>query len=155
MNRVKQFLYYIAFQEESIITFNASGMVLAIQYDASYLSEINAHSRAGGHHLLSNEEEKTPNNGAVLKISKITRNVLSSTAEAEFRVLFFDAKTTVPMRKTFKEIGHPRPQTTIQTDNKIADVIISNKIAVKATKSIDMKFHWLQYKDNQEQFRYF
>ena len=39
MKRVKTFLDYAASQEEAIITFNASGVVLEIHSDASYLSE--------------------------------------------------------------------------------------------------------------------
>ena len=60
MKRVKQFLDYAASQEEAIITFNVSGMVLEIHSDSSYLSVKNACSRVGGHHFLSNDEEPPP-----------------------------------------------------------------------------------------------
>ena len=109
MKRVKQFLDYAASQEEAIITSNASGMVLEIHSDASYLSKKNAHSRAGGHQLLSNNEEPPPNNGSVLKLSTIIRNVMSSASEAEIGALFLNAKTAVPMRKKLEEIGNPQP----------------------------------------------
>ena len=82
LKRVKQFLDYAATQEEAIITYSASNMVLSIHSDASYLSENNARSRAGGHHYLSNHDKNPPNNGAVLNISQIIRNVMSSAAEA-------------------------------------------------------------------------
>ena len=49
MKWVKKFLDYVAFKEEAIITFNYSGMVLAIHSNASYLSGKNARSRAVGH----------------------------------------------------------------------------------------------------------
>ena len=83
MKRVKQFLDYAASQEEAIITFSASNMVLNIHSDASYLSEKNARSRAGGHHFMSNNDENPPNNGAVLNISQIIRTVISSADEAK------------------------------------------------------------------------
>ena len=95
--------------DEAVITYNTSDMVLAIHSDASYLSEANARSRAGGHHFLSNNTENPPNNGAVLNISTIIKNVMSSAAEAELGTLFLNAKTAVPMRKTLKELGHPQP----------------------------------------------
>ena len=43
---------------------------------------------------------------------------MSSVAEAELGALFLNAKSSVPMRKTLKEIGHNQTQTPIQTDKK-------------------------------------
>jgi hypothetical protein len=48
MQKCKQFLDYVASQEEAVLTFRASDMILAIHSDASYLSEAKARSRAGG-----------------------------------------------------------------------------------------------------------
>ena len=47
MARCKQFLDYVASQEDAIITYHASGMVLAGHSNTSYLSEKEAWSRAG------------------------------------------------------------------------------------------------------------
>ena len=69
--------------------------------------------------------------------------------------IIFNSKTEVPMRKTLEYLVHPQPRTPIQTYNKISDGLINNKIDAKATKSIGMKFNWLQYRYIQEQFRYF
>ena len=49
MKKCKQFLDYAASQEEAIIAYKKSDMVLSIHSDASYLSELKARSRAGGH----------------------------------------------------------------------------------------------------------
>ena len=54
MNSAKQFLDYVASQEDAILTFNASETVLAGHSDVSYLSKPNVCSRAGGHLFLSN-----------------------------------------------------------------------------------------------------
>ena len=43
------FLDYAASQEEAIITYHASAMVLECHSNASYLSETGERSRAGGH----------------------------------------------------------------------------------------------------------
>ena len=117
MKKVWQFLDYAASQEEAIITYNASDMVLSVHSDASYLSERNAHSRAGGHHYLSNDEPTPPNNGAVLNLSQIIKNVMSSAAEAELGALFINAKTAVPTQQTLIKMGHPQPRTPKQTDS--------------------------------------
>ena len=104
---------------------------------------------------MSDNSDVPPNNGAVLNILQIIRNVMSSAAEAELGALFVNAKTAVPIRKTLEELGHPQPRTPIQTDNSTAHGLINNKIIAKATKSIDMNFHWLRCRDSQGQFRYY
>ncbi len=58
-------------QEEAILTYRASVMVLAIHSDASNLSEPKVHSRAGGHMIMAGNEEIPFNDGAVLNISQI------------------------------------------------------------------------------------
>jgi hypothetical protein len=95
MTLCKQFLDYIASQDEAILTFKASDMVLAIHSDASYLSEPKARSRAGGHMFMASDDEIPKNNGAVLNILHIICAVMSSTAEAGLGTLFINAKAAV------------------------------------------------------------
>ena len=155
MKKIKQLLDYIASQEEAVITYRASDMILAIHSDASYLSEAKARSRAGGHHFLSENVVFPPNNGAVLNISTIIRAVMSSAAEAELGALFLNAKAAIPIKITLEEMGHNQPQTPIQTDNSTAQGVITNKIQPKATKAMDMRFHWLRDREAQGQFRFY
>jgi hypothetical protein len=72
------FLDYAASQEDTIVTYQASNMRLAIHSDASYLSEPKAHCRAGGHLFMAGTEDIPINNGAVLNILQIIRAVMSS-----------------------------------------------------------------------------
>ena len=65
-NVLKQLLDYCSTQEEAIITYNASKMILAVHSDAGYANEKKSRSRAGGHLFLSNDENFPPNNGAIL-----------------------------------------------------------------------------------------
>jgi hypothetical protein len=53
MELCKKFLDFMATQEEAILTYHVSEMVLAIHSDASYLSEPKARSRAGGHMFMA------------------------------------------------------------------------------------------------------
>jgi hypothetical protein len=122
MTLCKLFLDYMASQEEAVLTYKASDMVLVIHSDASYLSDPKARSRAGGHMFMSANNEIPTNNGAVLNISQIIRAVMSSAAEAELGALFINAKTAVSMRHTLEELATPnhehqfrritKPQTT-------------------------------------------
>ena len=144
MKLCKLFLDYMASQEEPILTYKASNMVLAVHSNASYLSEPKACSRAGGHMFMSSNDEIPQNNGAILNILQIIRAVMSSAAEAELGALFINAKTAVSMRHTLVELGHPQPRTPIQTDNKTANDLLTNQIMPKALKAMDMRFHWLR-----------
>ena len=155
MKRCKQFLDYAASQEDAILTYRASDMILAIHSDASYLSEPKARSRAGGHFFLSSDEDIPRNNGAVLNISQVIKAVMSSAAEAEMGALFINAKTAVPIRTTLVEMGHAQPRTPLQTDNSTAHGVLTNIIMPKATKAMDMCFHWLRCRSAQGQFRYY
>ena len=68
---VMQLLDYLAMQEEAIITYNVSDMILQVHSDAGYANEKGAQSRAGGHFFLSNSNSSAPNNGAILTMSTI------------------------------------------------------------------------------------
>jgi hypothetical protein len=151
----KKFLDFMATQEEAVLTFRASNMVLAIHSNALYLSKPKSRSRAGGHMFMTGNEEIPINNGAVLNISQIIRAVMSSAAEAELGALFINAKTAVAMRQTLIELGHPQPRTPMQTDNAIAHALLTNKIQPKKLKAMDMSFRWLKCREAQGQFRYY
>ncbi len=66
MTNIKQFLDYATTHPNAIITYHASNMVLTAHSDASYLSEANAQSRAGGHFFMSNDTPRPPNDNGVL-----------------------------------------------------------------------------------------
>jgi hypothetical protein len=153
MEKVKQFLDYASTQEDAVITYKASDMVLAIQSDASYLSEPKARSRAGGHFFMSANEEDPRDNGAVHTVAKIIKAVMSSAAEAELGGLFINAKMAVPIQTTLEELGHKQPLTPMQTDNSTACGVANNEIQPKATKAMDMRFYWLKDREQRKQFR--
>ncbi len=78
MKEVKQLLDYCACQEEAIITYRTTKMILAVHGDAGYL-----------------DVQYLPNNGAVLNISKVIDAVVSLAAEAKLGALFINAQETV------------------------------------------------------------
>jgi hypothetical protein len=93
---VHQFLHYATTHPNAIITYRASDMVLAGHSNASYLSETNARSRAGGHFFMSNNNATPSNSGAILTISQIIKAVMSSTAKAEIRALYINCREAIP-----------------------------------------------------------
>jgi hypothetical protein len=76
MKQTRQLLDYIASQEDAVITYQASDMILAVHSDTSYLSEPKARSHAGGHFFLSTSADISPNNGAILNLAYIIKHVM-------------------------------------------------------------------------------
>ncbi len=57
---IKQLLDYCATQEEAVIAYKASKMILAVHSDNGYCNKKNSQSQAGGHFPLSNNNEHPP-----------------------------------------------------------------------------------------------
>ncbi len=129
-------------------------MVLAGHSDASYLSETNAQSRAGGHLFMSNDDAIPSNNGVILTISQIIKAVMSSAAEAKIGALYINCKGAIPARHALEFLGHKQPPTPMQTDNTTALGVVNNNV-MKTLKSMDMKCHWLRCQINQRQFHHY
>ncbi len=153
MQQTLQLLDYLAMQEEAILSYHTSDMVLALHRDKSYLSKPKAQSQASGHFFLSSNTTVPPNNGAILNIAHIIKTVMSSATEAELAGLYIMACKAVYIRIILEELGHIQPPTPLQTDNAIADGIINSKMQPKQTKAMEMRFHWLRDQKCQRQFR--
>jgi hypothetical protein len=104
---IQQLLDYCAMQEEPVIAYKASKMILAIHSDAGYCNEKNSRSQAGGHFSLSNNDKHPPNNGAILTIAMIIKAVMSSAAEAELGALYLNACKAVYLQQILTKMGHP------------------------------------------------
>jgi hypothetical protein len=140
MAKATQFLDYAATHPNSIVTYHASNMVLAGHSNASYLSESNACSQAGGHFFMSNNTTKPPNNGTILTTAQIIKSVMSLATEAEVGALYINCRVAVPARHTLEFMGHPQPPTPMQTDNTTALGVVNDNI-LKKLKLMDMKYH--------------
>eukprot|EP00804_Cyclotella_cryptica_P012280 CCRYP_013858-RA/>CCRYP_013858-RA protein AED:0.31 eAED:0.31 QI:0/0/0/1/0/0.5/2/0/562 len=143
MTQTLQLLDYLATQEEAVLTYHASDMILAAHSEASYLSKPHACSHTGGHFFLSSTADIQPNNGAILNIAHIIKHVMASATEAELAVLFITTREAVYIRIILMELGHKQPAKPIQTDNAMAEAVTNGKVQPKRTKAMDMCFHWL------------
>ncbi len=131
MRQTLQLLDFLATQEDAVLSYHASDMVLAVHSNASYLSKPKARSRASGHFFFSRDTTVPPNNGTVLNIAHIIKNIMSLATEAELAGLYIMACETVYIRIILKELGHKQPPTTLQTNNAMADTILNGKIQPK------------------------
>ena len=154
MAKIKQFLDYAATHPDAIVTYHPSNMVLAAHSDASYLSEINARSRAGGHFFMSDDTPSPANNSAIHTTAQIIKAVMSSAAEAKIGALYINCREAVPARHTLEFLGHAQPPTPMQTDNTTALGVVNNNV-MKKLKAMDMKYHWLRDRIVQKQFRHY
>ena len=146
LDQTYSLLDYLVTQEEAILSYNTSNMVLAVHSNASYLSKPQARSRAGDHFFLSNNTTIPQNNGAVLNIAHIIKHVMSSATEAEL------AGQAIYIKIVLEELGHKQPKTPLQTNNSMAEAVTNGKIQPKYTKAMDMRFHWLRDQECQDQF---
>jgi hypothetical protein len=120
--KVIKLLNYCNTHPETKIRYHASEMILHNHSDASYLSENEAKSIARGFFYVDSntKNDKKLTNGAILIISKVLKNVMSSAAEAEIGAVFINAKEGAVLRKTLEELGHKQPPTPMETDNTTA-----------------------------------
>jgi hypothetical protein len=151
---LEYFLNYCATHPEAEIIYRACEMILTIDSDAAYQVASKSRSRASGYHYLGNLDGKLFN-GAIFILAKIIKSVMQSAAEAECGGLYMNAKEAVPMRITLEELDHPQPATPMRTDNSTADGIMNKTVKQKQSKSMDMRFYWLQDRVEQGQFRVF
>ena len=103
---VNKFLDYCAIHPNAGVIFVASDMMLALHSDASYLSEPKSKSRAAGNVFLGKINNESFNNGAIMTLSKIIKHVMSSVSEAETASIFYNCKSTLPLRVSLEEMGH-------------------------------------------------
>jgi hypothetical protein len=131
-------------------------MILHVHSDASYLTEPEARSRAGGHFFLSNDPQSEPIlNAPILSLVKVIRAVMSSAAEAELGATFYNCKEAVPLRTALIELGHQQPATPVQVDNATAVGIANRTVKQIRSRAMDMRFYWLQDRIDQNQFHIF
>jgi hypothetical protein len=146
-----QMLDYLVTHPDATIRYHASGMILHIHSDASYLSVSNARSRLRGLFFLGNKPpDQDKLNGSILIVSSVIKNVVDSTAEAEVGVCFHNAQSGAPLRVALTELGHIQPPTPLGTDNSTAFGILNEKIKQKRSKAMDMRYHWLTDRVNQK-----
>ena len=155
MENIKLFLDYAASHQDAILTYQANDMVRIIHSNASYLSELKARSRAGGHFFMSSDVTNPRNNGAVLNIAQLIKPVMSSAAEAELGALYINVREAVPVHQLLTEMGHIQQLTHIQPDNSTACGVVNSNIQPWQTKAMDMRFHWLRCREAQHQFCYY
>ena len=152
---VDRFLQYAATYPNGKLTFWPSDLVLFVHSDASYASETNSRSRAGGFFYLGWRHISGNNqiNGGLGSLSKIMPNVLSSAAESEYASLFMNARRACIFQNILADLGFPQVETEIWTDNSTASNAANKSIRIRRLQSTAMRYHWIQDRIAAGQFK--
>ena len=153
---MNQLLDYCHTHPDAKVRYHASDMILHIHSDASYNSEAKSRSRAGRHFYLGNTASVCPtmhNDGAILNTSTIMCNVMASASEAKCGALFNNTKESVSLRTTLHKMGHPQPPTPVEVNNSTAAGFANKKIKQQKSKSMDMRYYWIQDRVAQKHFQ--
>jgi hypothetical protein len=141
---VDRFMAYASRFPNSKLCIRASDMKLYGHSDASYLSEPNARSRAGGYLYLGKCTPGEIPNAAINYFSVVISTVVTSATEAEYAALFMTGQAAVSIRNTLVDLGYPQGTTEFICDNKCAVGIATNTLKLKRSKTIDMRYHWIR-----------
>ena len=114
---IDRFLQYASKYPNAGQRIRASKMVLLTHSDASYHSESEARSRAGGHIYFGDHQNDTAPNAAVSNISVIIPTVAASAVEAEYASSFIvgQAATSIII-----DLGYPQHTIHMTSDNSCA-----------------------------------
>jgi hypothetical protein len=149
---VTQLLNYAATNPDAVLQYHTSDMVLHVHSNASYQSESQSRSRAGGFFFLISADPghvatpdpshpPPPINGTVHVPCTILKVVVSSAAEAELGALLHNGKEATWLQTTLTDMGHRQPPTPIQTDNSCAAGIANATVKQRHSKATDMRFY--------------
>jgi hypothetical protein len=130
-------------------------MILNIHSNASYLSELNVHSRACGHFFVGwspKDGDPIKLNGAFFTLCTILRFVVASVAEAELGGLFLNCKEGIIFQLTLEELGHPQPRTSVHCDDTTTVGIANNTVKWQQSRSMEMRYFWVGDKVAQDAY---
>ena len=73
-----------------------------------------------------------------------------SAAETKIGVAYENSKEEIPLSNEAIEMGHPQTPTQMQVKKSMVVGFFNKTIKQKLSKSIDMRFYWLQDREAQE-----
>jgi hypothetical protein len=71
----------------------------------------------------------------------------------EYAGTFASAKLAVTERQVLNDLGYPLPATIIHCDDEVAVGLANKTVKPKLSKACGMRWHWLQNREGQGQFR--
>ena len=144
LDAIERFFQYASRWKNNVMRIHASDMKLNVHSDASYLSETKSRSRAGAFMYMGDKFIDGRPNAPVSYLSVIISTVVDSATAAEYAAAFIAAQAATSIRITLGELGYPQAATPITSDNACAVGIANQAFTQKRSKTIDMRYHWIQ-----------
>jgi len=155
MKKVARMMGYVRAFPDNFTKYHKSDMILKIQSDASFNSRCKGKSVQGGIHYLTNHDKIHDNdyiNAPINCICSQINVVVLSAAEAEYAAVSKNAREGIYERQILEAMGYSQPATTILTDNEVAIGLTYDTLKQNASKSIDIRFHFIRDRVRQKQF---
>jgi hypothetical protein len=81
------------------------------------------------------------NTGSVITVYQIIKVAIFSATKAKLGALVTDCRKVIPTHHILEIMGHKQPPTPIQANITTTHGVVTNNIASKHLKSMDMKLH--------------
>ena len=143
VDAIWRLLNYLSSHPDHSTCYTGCEMVLKVHSDASYHSRPGAISIAGGWHYHGNMHDDTINS-ALHSISCRIPAVCGSIAETEYAALYINGTAAAWERTIFPALSYPEQITIIITDNECAEGIATDRLTVRKSKAISMRYHWIR-----------
>ena len=127
-------------------------MLLRVHSDASHLSRSKSGSVAGGIYYLGTSDPYFINAPIHCHSTGIPV-VCAAVSESEYARVFSNAQIGADERTCLASLGYSQPPIVIFCDNECAVGLASSTVRAKKSKSIDMRFDWIQDRVRQLQFQ--
>jgi len=152
MLAMERLLQYASSHRHGCKIYRPSDMFLKPLTDASFNSRPKGASTAGSFHFLGVASDPSFYNAPISCHSTRIPVVCSSVMEAEYGGIYAAARIATTERQILKSLGYPQPPTPLFCDNECAVQLANQAITPKHSKSICLRFHWIQDRVRQGQF---
>ena len=106
--------------------------------------------------IFSHQKKTQPKlNGSINTICETIKSAVASVSECEMLSAFENGQHATVTRRAPIEMDHLQPLTPMQVDNTTESSFANGMLKEKSAKSIDMKYHWLKYRQEQKEFQFY
>ena len=106
MEHTRNVLPPIDSQDDAVITYQGSNMVLTVHSDTGYRNVEPASIRTGGHFFLVSNIDIPHRNGVILNVVQIINAMMSPATEAELGTLYINAREVVHIYNILQNMGY-------------------------------------------------
>ena len=144
LKHMERLLQYASANPNGCRIYKPSDMVLRIYSDASFNSRPKSGSTAGSFHYLGSLHDTVFSNAPISCHTTLIPIICASAMESEYAGIFAAAKIACHERHILECLGYPQPPTPLACDNECAVNLSNRHITPKHSKSINLRFHWIQ-----------